>query len=115
MNTERPSVDAQIERAQAPEGSALEKLIRRNQDFDVLHPDELDDEYPIPLWLRVAWRKQHPEVQMPAKNPGAAYPEVLSQLYRRMVADPHDAWFGERDSSGESSGESSGGSSGEKG
>ena len=87
-----PTIKAQIESAKAPKGSALEKLIRDNQDFDVLHPDEIEDDYPIPLWLRVAWRKQHPEVQMPAKNPGAAYPEVLSQVHRRMVANPNDAW-----------------------
>jgi hypothetical protein len=87
-----PTIAAQIEEAKAPTGSALEKLIRANQDFDLLHPDEFEDEYPVPLWLRVAWRKQHPEVQMPAKNPGAAYPEVLSQVYRRMVASPRDAW-----------------------
>jgi hypothetical protein len=87
-----PTLKHQIESAEAPKGSALEKLIRANQDFDLLHPDEFEDAYPVPLWLRVAWRKQHPEVQLPAKNPGAAYPEVLSQAYRRMVANPNDAW-----------------------
>jgi hypothetical protein len=87
-----PTIKAQIESAKAPKGSALEKLIRANQDFELLHPDEFEDDYPVPLWLRVAWRKQHPEVQLPAKNPGAAYPEVLSQAYRRMVANPDDAW-----------------------
>lgn len=87
-----PTIKAQIESAKAPKGSALEKLIRANQDFELLHPDEFEDDYAIPLWLRVAWRKQHPDVQLPAKNPGAAYPEVLSQAYRRMVANPNDAW-----------------------
>jgi hypothetical protein len=87
-----PTLKHQIESAEAPKGSALEKLIRANQDFDLLHPDEFEDEYPVPLWLRVAWRKQHPDVELPAKNPGAAYPEVLSQAYRRMVANPNDAW-----------------------
>lgn len=86
-----PTVEEQIESAQAPKGSALEELIRANQDFELLHPDEFEDDYPIPLWLRVLWRKEHPEVEMPAKNPGAAYPEVLSQAYRRMVANPDDA------------------------
>lgn len=92
MSPRRPTIQEQIRSANAPRRSALENLIRANQDFDLLHPDEFDDEYPIPLWLRVAWRKQHPDVQMPAKNPGAAYPEVLSQVYRRMVANPHDRW-----------------------
>jgi hypothetical protein len=88
----RPTIKAQIESAKAPKGSALDKLIRANQDFELLHPDEFDDDYSVPLWLRVLWRKQHPDVQLPEKNPGAAYPEVLSQLYRRMVANPNDAW-----------------------
>jgi hypothetical protein len=87
-----PTVEEQIESAKAPKGSALEKLIRANQEFELLHPDEFEDDYPVPLWLRVAWRKEHPEVQMPAENPGAAYPEVLSQAYRRMVADPDGDW-----------------------
>jgi hypothetical protein len=87
-----PSIEEQLERATAPKGSALEKVIRENQDFALLAPEELTDNYPIPLWLRVFWRKQHPEIPMPAKNPGAAYPEVLSQIYRRMVANPNQAW-----------------------
>jgi len=88
----RPTVEEQIESAKAPKGSTLEKLIRANQEFELLHPDEFDDEYPIPLWLRVLWRKEHPDVPLPATNPGAAYPEVLSQVYKRMVANPHDDW-----------------------
>jgi hypothetical protein len=88
----RPSVAEQVRKTGAPENSALAKLIRENQDFELLHPEELADAYPIPLWLRVAWRKQHPEIPMPAKNPGAAYPEILSQILKRMVANPHQAW-----------------------
>jgi hypothetical protein len=88
----RPTIKDQIESAKAPKGSALEKLIRANQDFELLQPEEFEDDYSIPLWLRVAWRKQHPEVQLPAKNPGAAYPEVLSQVYRRMVSNPNETW-----------------------
>lgn len=87
-----PSIDNQLEQAKAPKGSALEKTIRENQNFELLAPEELADDYPIPLWLRVAWRKQHPEIPMPAKNPGAAYPEVLSQIYKRMVANPLVHW-----------------------
>src|SRR4051812_18706149 len=84
----RPSVAEQIRKTGARPNSALAKLIRENQEIELLHPDELADNYPAPLWLRVAWRKQHPEIPMPAKNPGAAYPEVLSQIYKRMVANP---------------------------
>lgn len=89
---ERPSVEDEIEKAHAPKGSALDTLIRESQDYGLLAPEELVDEYPIPLWLRVAWRKAHPEIPMPAKNPGAAYPEVLSQIYKRMIASPNELW-----------------------
>ena len=88
----RQTVAEQIKQTGAPAGSALEKLIRDNQDFELLHPEELNDDSPIPLWLRVLWRKQHPDIPMPSKNPGAAYPEILSQVYKRMVADPDQVW-----------------------
>lgn len=93
-----PSVATQIRDAKAPKGSPLEDLIRQNQDLDMLAPSEIDDDYPLPLWLRVYWRKQHPEIEMPEKNPGAAYPEVLSQMYRRMVANPELPWGVESES-----------------
>ncbi len=89
---DKPLLDAQIEEAQASKGSRLEQLIRDNQDFELLAPEELDDKFPYPLWLRVLWRKQHPEVQMPANNPGGAYPEVLSQLGKRIMANPELPW-----------------------
>ena len=88
----RPSVAEQVRKTGAPASSALAKLIRDNQDIELLHPDELNDGYPTPLWLRVVWRKQHPEIAMPATNPGAAYPETLSPIYRRMVANPDQPW-----------------------
>ena len=88
----RPTIRAQIESAKAPKGSVLEKLIRANQDFEFLHPEEFEDDYPVPLWLRVAYRKEHPELEFPSKNPGAAYPEVLTQIYQRMIADPNEPW-----------------------
>lgn len=87
-----PSVASQIRDAKAPKGSRLETLIRENQNFELLAPSEMDDDYPLPLWLRVLWRKQHPEIEMPEKNPGAAYPEVLSQILKRMIANPDVPW-----------------------
>lgn len=91
----RPTLTDQIKDARAPSGSVLEKMIRENQDFELLATEELDDNYRVPLWLRVLYRKQHPEITFPAKNTGAAYPEVLSQVYRRMVANPNHPWAGE--------------------
>jgi hypothetical protein len=88
----RPTVAEQVRKTGAPASSALAKLIRDNQDIELLHPDELNDGYPTPLWLRVVWRKQHPEIAMPARNAGAAYPETLAPIYRRMVANPDQPW-----------------------
>ena len=91
-NVKTPTVASQIKSAQAPKGSRLERLIRENQNFALLAPEEMEDDEPHPLWLRVIWRQRHPEIAMPEKNPGAAYPEVLSQIYKRMVADPDIQW-----------------------
>ena len=87
-----PSRASQIKDAGATKGSNLEALIKENQDFEMLAPGEFNDNFPLPLWLRVYWRKQHPEVRMPEKNPGAAYPEVMSQVYKKMIADPNIPW-----------------------
>jgi hypothetical protein len=95
-----PSVASQIKDAQAPRGSNLENLIRENQNFEMLAAGEFDDNTPLPLWLRVYWRKQHPEIPMPERNPGAAYPEVLSQVYKRMIADPDIPWVMRQTESG---------------
>jgi hypothetical protein len=45
-------------------GTALEKLIRENQDFSLLRADEQKDKRGLPPWLRVWWRKGHPEVKV---------------------------------------------------
>ena len=87
-----PALNAQIKDANASKGSRLERLIRENQEFELLAPDEFEDKFSYPLWLRVWWRKQHPEVQLPAENPGGAYPEVLSQLSKRIKANPELPW-----------------------
>ena len=85
---EWPSAERQVAEAKAPSGSALEQLILDNQDFNLLDPRELNDDYDIPLWLRVHFRKRHPEVQLSTVNPGASYPEALERLYNWMKANP---------------------------
>jgi hypothetical protein len=84
---EWPSVEEQLTAARVVHGSALEQLIRDNQDFELLHPDEVDDGLPVPLWLRVHWRKQHPEEQPHADSPAARYPypDVLDSVYEWML------------------------------
>jgi hypothetical protein len=88
----RPSLQAQLSAAKAPAGSALAKLIENNQDFDLLDPQELHDDVPLPLWLRVHWRKAHPETPHPNINPGAGYPDVLYDIHARMLAHPDMPW-----------------------
>jgi hypothetical protein len=70
-----PSVEEQLAAAKVARGSALEKLIRDNQDFHMLRPEEANDKIGLPLWLRVYWRKQHPELVYSANDPTAATPE----------------------------------------
>jgi hypothetical protein len=81
-----PSVDDQLKESRVVHGSALEKLIRDNQEFELLHPDEVSDGLPLPPWLRVYWRKQHPEEVPDASSPAAAYPypDVLDSVYEWM-------------------------------
>src|SRR5882724_3044378 len=50
-----PAVTEQLARDGVLPGSALETLIRANQDFSRLRPGEADDDNPIPPWLRVLW------------------------------------------------------------
>jgi hypothetical protein len=83
-----PSVEEQLAEAKVLQGSALEQLIRDNQDFHLLQPGEVHDGFDIPLWLRVHFRKTHPEVQLSSVNPGASYPEALETVHRWMLAHP---------------------------
>lgn len=84
----RPSIEAQLAAAQAPPESALERFIRANQDFSALRTDEASDRLPIPLWLRAAWRKAHPEGNYSASNPTGGYPFVLKETVEWMRHHP---------------------------
>ena len=72
----RPTIRCPDRERECAEGQCARKADPGEPGFELLQPEEFEDEYPIPLWLRVAWRKQHPDIPLPAKNPGAAYPEV---------------------------------------
>ena len=87
-----PSVEEQLEAAKARRGSALTKLIRQNQDFHLLRPEEAHDDAGLPVWLRVYWRKNHPDVQHSTVNPGAGYPDVLYTVLTWMLAHPDLPW-----------------------
>jgi hypothetical protein len=57
-------------------GSAFEQLIKGNQDFSMLDPSEVNDRYAFPPWMRVWWRKSHPELNF--SNP--VYPIILKEI-----------------------------------
>jgi len=83
-----PTLKAQIQKSHAPAGSALEKLIQENQDFSLLRPEEAYDNLRIPLWLRVHWRKAHPEGNYSAADPTGGYPLVLKEVAEWMEHHP---------------------------
>ncbi len=78
-----PSLDEQLTDAKVTRGSALEQLIRDNQDPRILRPGETtDDEIGLPLWLRVYWRSRHPGE---SSSPAGDYPDVLGRLHGWML------------------------------
>ena len=82
----RPSLDQQLGAANITPGTKLEQLVRDNQDFDLLHPRESqDDRTGLPLWLRVYWRKNHPEHSYSPDDPTGGYPRALKNLNAWMV------------------------------
>jgi hypothetical protein len=82
-----PSVEEQFAKAKVISGNALDKLIRDNQDFHLLRPEEADDNIGLPPWLRVYWRKQHPEGVYSADDPTGGYPRVLKNIHTWMLAN----------------------------
>jgi hypothetical protein len=79
-----PTLEEQLSRDRVIPGSALEAFIRDNQDFGLLRPEEAKDKIPVPAWLRVAWRKEHPEMVYPADDPTGGYPFVLKEIHEWM-------------------------------
>lgn len=80
-----PTLKAQLSKDKVIPGSALEELIRENQDFRLLRKDELNDKIRVPLWLRVAWRKSHPEQVYSADDPTGGYPLFLKEVHEWML------------------------------
>jgi hypothetical protein len=79
-----PSIDRQLAKDHVVPRSALEALIYENQDFSLLRPAELRDKIAVPPWLRVWWRKSHPEMVYSATDPTGGYPHVLKEVYEWM-------------------------------
>jgi hypothetical protein len=80
-----PTLDQQIKKDRIVPGSALEALIQSNQDFQMLRPEEANDKIPVPLWLRVFWRKGNPEGRYVASDPTGGYPHVLKEIHEWML------------------------------
>src|SRR4051794_7883989 len=81
-----PSLDEQLKKAHVVPGSELEKLIKKNQDFTKLKDKDADDPI-VPPWLKVYWRKGHPEANYDNDNdPTGGYPLVLKEILEWMVS-----------------------------
>ncbi len=84
----RTTLESQLAAVRAPKGSALDRFIRANQDFSALRAEESFDRLPVPLWLRAAWRKSHPEGNYSGANPTGGYPHVLKEAVEWMRHHP---------------------------
>ena len=83
-----PTLAEQFRQDKVKPGSALEKLIRDNQDFSILPTDCGDEEEreAPPPWLRVLFHKNHREVAHLGKCPEGGYPEFLELIHAWMVS-----------------------------
>src|SRR5215204_5681714 len=75
-----PTLEEQLARDRVPAGSELAKLIAANQDFQMLRPEDAKDDIGAPPWLRVWWRKLHPDAEYPANDPTGGYPLALREI-----------------------------------
>lgn len=80
-----PALSEQLARDEVRAGTELATLIHENQDFSVLHPQEMGDKIPVPPWLRVYWRKAHPDWTYDPEDPTGGYPFVLKEIHEWMV------------------------------
>ncbi len=80
-----PSVETQLLRSKVAPGSALEQLIRNNQEFGMLNVREAADTIPVPMWLRVLYRKNNPTAQFNPADPTMGYPHVLKEVHEWMM------------------------------
>jgi len=78
-----PSIEEQLAASKVIQGSELEKLIRNNQEFHMLRPEEAHDKLELPLWLRIYWRKLHPNANY--SGPSGGYPLLLEELHKWML------------------------------
>lgn len=80
-----PTLEEQLAEDRIIPGSALEQLIKENQDISLLNPAELNDRWRLPPWVRIYFRKQHPELTFTGADVG--YPLALKELYEWMLSN----------------------------
>jgi len=80
-----PTVGSQLNQDGIDPDSALAALVLENQDFSILRMAEAKDHLGLPPWLRVYWRKAHPEGTYSASDPTGGYPRVLNEIYEWMI------------------------------
>jgi hypothetical protein len=78
-----PTLEEQLAEARVIPGSALDELIKENQEVGLLNPAELNDRWRLPPWIRIYFRKQHPELTF--TGPQVGYPLALKELYEWML------------------------------
>ncbi|HKS22141.1 MAG TPA: exo-alpha-sialidase [Thermoanaerobaculia bacterium] len=82
---------AAIEKKRIIPGSALDRLIRENQPKGEFRALQAPDNLVVPTWLRVLWRKNHPETRVAAfssaaHDPTGGYPLVLKEIWQWLLA-----------------------------
>jgi hypothetical protein len=94
-----PSIERQLTDAKAINGSKFEEFIRASQETNLLRPGEHHyDGIGVPLWLRVYYRKQHPDEPSAPAGPAGDYPEALNRIQELMQVNQdlrgnHDEWL----------------------
>lgn len=84
---EWPTLDEQLAAGKVVPGTPLHQFILENQDFSLLRPEEATDDLDLPPWIRVYWRRLHPELEFPAADPTGGYPLSLREVYQAMLRD----------------------------
>lgn len=84
QNSPWPSLAQQLSEAKAKPGTAFEQLIKDNQDFGMLRLGEAGDTRGLPAWIRIWWRKAHPELIYSSDDPTGGYPLVLKEILEWM-------------------------------
>lgn len=62
----------------------------------MLRPEETNDKLRLPAWIRIHWRKRHPDADY--SGPSGGYPLTLGHLHQWMVANQELPRYGQPES-----------------